>query len=97
VGPRTYRTRPDPFAGEWAEIDGWLTTTPERTAKSMFLELQQHYPERHPAGQLRTLQRRISERRAKALLEFNDGWLAQDAPLGQTVPGTLRLRLESAA
>ena len=36
-GPRTYRTREDPFAGEWDEIHAWLAVEPERTAKSIFL------------------------------------------------------------
>jgi hypothetical protein len=56
LGPRTYRTRKDPFEGEWDEIQSWLASAPERTAKSIFLELQQRYPDRHPNGQLRTLQ-----------------------------------------
>jgi hypothetical protein len=96
-GPRTYRTRPDPFAGEWEEIQSWLARAPERTAKSIFQELQQRYPGRHPAGQLRTLQRRIREQRATALLEFSDGWLAEDTPLGAAPPAsaTLRLRLDT--
>jgi hypothetical protein len=95
-GPRTYRTRPDPFAGEWEEIQSWLADAPERTAKSIFQELQQRYPGRHPAGQLRTLQRRIKEQRAKAILEFIDGWLAEDMPLEPAVATTLRLRLDNA-
>jgi hypothetical protein len=97
LAPRTYRTRKDPFEGEWDEIQSWLASAPERTAKSIFLELQQRYPDRHPKGQLRTLQRRISEQRAKALLEFTDGWLPEDTPVGQAVPGPLRLRVDGAA
>ena len=27
-GPRTYRTRPDPFAGVWADVLSWLQETP---------------------------------------------------------------------
>lgn len=85
-GPRTYRTRPDPFAEEWDEIQSWVARAPERTAKSIFQELQQRDPARHPAGQLRTLQRRIKELRAKAILAFSDGWLAEDTPLGVAAP-----------
>jgi len=95
AGPRTYRTRADPFAGEWDEIQGWLAVAPERTAKSIFLELQRRDPAHHPDGQLRTLQRRIGAWRAKAILEFADGWLDEDTPLGQLGPGTLRARLDS--
>jgi len=94
-GPRTYRTREDPFAGEWDEIHAWLAVEPERTATSIFLALQRRDPARHPDGQLRTLQRRIGEWRAKAILEFDDGWLDEDTSLGQREPGTLRLRSDS--
>src|SRR5439155_1976442 len=57
--PHTWRTRPDPFAADWGEVCGWLAANPERTAKSLFLELQARYPGRHPDGQLRTLQKRV--------------------------------------
>jgi len=95
-GPRTYRTRQDPFADEWDEIQGWLAAAPERTAKSIFLELQQRDPDRHPTGQLRTLQRRIGEQRATAILEFNDGWLDEDTPLGRNAVSMLRLSIDNA-
>ena len=88
-GPRTYRTRPDPFAGEWEEIHGMIATAPERTVTSIFAELQARYPQRHPDAQLRTLQRGIGAWRAKALLTFNDGWLDDDASLGLSAPGAL--------
>jgi hypothetical protein len=94
TGPRTYRTRPDPFAADWEEIQQMVAAAPERTATSILQELQQRYPGRHPDGHLRTLQRRISAWRATALLVFTDGWLAEDAPLGQNVLGTLRLQVE---
>jgi len=68
---------------------------PERTATSIFLALQRRDPARHPDGQLRTLQRRIGEWRAKAILEFDDGWLDEDTTLGQREPGALRLRSDS--
>jgi len=95
AGPRTYRTREDPFAGEWDDIHGWLASEPERTAKSIFLELQRRDPARHPDGQLRTLQRRSGAWRATAILAFDDGWLDEDTPLGQRGPGALRLCSES--
>src|SRR5438445_12316878 len=65
TGPRTWRTRPDPFADVWDDICHWLAAAPERTAKSVFAELQQRSPGRYPAGQLRTLQRRVKEWRAR--------------------------------
>jgi hypothetical protein len=70
--PRTYRTRPDPFAGEWDEIAALLASTPDHTAKSLFMELRQRDPVRHPLGQLRTFQRRVAAWRAQAILEFTD-------------------------
>jgi hypothetical protein len=93
LGPRTYRTRADPFAGEWDEIQRMVAAAPERTVKSIFTELQARAPHRHPDGQLRTLQRGIGAWRAKAFLTFNDGWLDEDAPLGIT-PGSLQAQID---
>jgi hypothetical protein len=59
--PRTWRTHKDPFEGVWPEILLWLQQDPETTAKSLFERLGQKYPGRFPAGQLRTLQRRIRD------------------------------------
>ena len=58
---RDYRTRKDPFEGVWPEILLWLQADPVATAKCLLERLQQVYPDRFPAGQLRTLQRRIRE------------------------------------
>ncbi len=59
--PRTWRTHKDPFESVWPEILLWLQADPESTAKSLLERLQQAYPDKFPEGQLRTLQRRISE------------------------------------
>jgi hypothetical protein len=59
--PRAWRTRKDPFEGVWAEILLWLQEDPEATAKTLFERLEREHPGRFPAGQLRTLQRRIRE------------------------------------
>ena len=77
-GPRTYRTRPDPFAAVLTVISQRLEANPERTAKAIFRDLQAEYPGRYPEVQLRTLQRRIAAWRAQALLTFQDQWLAED-------------------
>jgi len=53
-------TRVDPFSDVWTEIEHWLEAQPERTAKSVFLELQQRYPGQFPHVQLPTLQRRVA-------------------------------------
>ncbi len=93
LGPRTYRTRPDPFAAVREEIHAWLAANPERTAKSILQELQQRYPGRYPDGQLRTLQHRVKEWRARALLEFNDTWLGEELLAGAPLPRPLRATL----
>ncbi len=89
-GPRWWRTRPDPFAGVWDEVEAWLVATPERTAKSIFVELQQRHPEQFPDVQLRTLQRRVQVWRADALLTFDDQWLQENVLVPSVLPLPLR-------
>ena len=60
-GPRTWRTRIDPFEDVWAEILRWLEKEPDITAKMAFDRLQSKGESRFTSGQLRTLQRRIKE------------------------------------
>ena len=88
--PRWWRTRMDPFAEVWAEIEQALEAQPERTAKSIFVELQQRYPGQFPAAQLRTLQRRIARWRATVIVTFDDAWLADEVLLDVAVPRPLR-------
>lgn len=76
--PRNWRTRKDPFADVWNEVCKWLESNPERTAKSLFLELQKYYPDKFPTNQFRTFQRRVQAWRANAILTFNDKWLEED-------------------
>jgi hypothetical protein len=73
--PRWWRSRVDPFAEVWTEIEQCLEANPARTAKSIFVELQQRYPDRYPDVQLRTLQRRIAQWRASVITAFDDQWL----------------------
>jgi len=61
TGNRYWRTREDPFKNVWNDILLWLQHDPDCTAKSLFHRLNEKYPEDFGAGQLRTLQRRISE------------------------------------
>ena len=56
----------------------WLEKHPERTSKSLFEELQYRYPRQYKNGQLRTLQRRVKEWRAKAILSFDYQWLKEE-------------------
>src|SRR5689334_10412273 len=53
----TWRTRPDPFAEVWEEIEQWLRVEPGLQAKTLFEHLQQREPGRFGEGQVRTLQR----------------------------------------
>jgi hypothetical protein len=94
-GQRWWRTRADPFATVWDEVSQWLAATPERTAKSVFVELQQRYPGQFPDVQLRTLQRRVQTWRAQAILAFDDQWLQEEVLLSQVVAPSLRAIHES--
>jgi hypothetical protein len=73
--PRYWRTREDPFREVWTELLLGLQKEPDCTAKVLFQRLNERYPNRFLPGQLRTLQRRISEWRhtmARKLV-FGDG------------------------
>ena len=74
-GPRKWRTRKDPFADVWKQVQLQLDINPSRTAKELFIHLQHRYPGRFPDGQLRTLQRRVQQRRREQLY------------IGQTIEG----------
>jgi hypothetical protein len=65
--PRTWRTRTDPFADVWGQIQLQLKIDPSRTAKELLLDLQQRHPGKYPHGQLRTLQRRVKQHRREQL------------------------------
>ncbi len=59
-GPRTWRTRADPFEQTWPLLQQWLHEQPEANAKELLQRLQQVEPA-VPSNQLRTLQRRVRE------------------------------------
>lgn len=61
---RTYRTREDPFAKDWPALEEMLVDAPELEAKALFEWLCGERPGRYQEGQLRTLQRRLSNWRA---------------------------------
>ncbi len=58
---RTYRTRSDPFAADWDELVQMLQNAPELEAKTLFDWLCERNRGQYPEGQLRTLQRRVSQ------------------------------------
>lgn len=60
----TWRTRKDPFAEVWPDLEEMLNLNPGLEAKTLFDYLQQQYPTRFADGQLRTLQRRLKQWRA---------------------------------
>jgi hypothetical protein len=80
----------DPFAEVWTEIEHSLEANPARTAKSIFVELQQRYPDRYPDVQLRTLQRRIAQWRASVITMFDDQWLQEEVLADAKLPRPLR-------
>jgi transposase len=59
-----WRTRTDPFAEVWQEVELQLERAPGLEAKTVFEELQRQDPGKYEEGQLRTLQRRIKGWRA---------------------------------
>src|SRR3954447_18307341 len=61
---RDWRTRTDPFAEVWEQIQQSLQLNPGLEAKTIFADLQRRFPGRFPNGQLRTLQRRCRQWRA---------------------------------
>jgi transposase InsO family protein len=66
VATRNWRTREDPFAEDWPEIEDLLRETPGLEAKTIFELLSERHPGQHEPGQLRTLQRRIRVWRAQS-------------------------------
>jgi hypothetical protein len=62
--PRTYRTRPDPFAVVWPQIEALLEEAPGLEAVTIFETLGARPDGCFPEGQLRTLQRKIRRWRA---------------------------------
>jgi hypothetical protein len=63
---RSWRTRPDPFAEVWAEIETKLQVNGGLEAKTLFADLQRRFPGRFSDGQLRTLQRHVKSWRAQS-------------------------------
>ena len=61
---RDWRTRPDPFAAVWPQLEEQLRLNPGLEARTLFIDLQRRHPGRFADGQLRTLQRRVKQWRA---------------------------------
>ena len=80
-----WRTRPDPFAEVWPEIEALLEREGGLEAKTVFEELRRRYPGRFRKGQLRTLQRRFRGWRALSGSGAG-GLLRAGASSGRAVP-----------
>ena len=63
--PRTYQTRPNPFAEHWPWVTDQLTRDPALQATTLFALLCDRHPGRFQANQLRTLQRHVATWRAQ--------------------------------
>lgn len=63
--PRDWRTRHDPFEQDWPELRARLADAPELEAGALFEDLVKRKPDAYEPGQVRTLQRRIKQWRAK--------------------------------
>ncbi len=62
--PREYRTRIDPFAGVWDQVQTKLEAEPRLQAKTLFQWLQDSYPGRYPDSTRRTFERRVRKWRS---------------------------------
>jgi len=62
--PRTYRTRPDPFADDWPWVQSLLERDPALQAETLFRELCARRPGVYQSGQVRTFHRRVATWRA---------------------------------
>ncbi len=70
--PRDYRTRIDPFADVWTDVQRRLEAEPRLQAKTLFQWLQETHPGRFPDTTRRTFERRVAR------------WRSVDGP-GKTV------------
>ena len=66
---RTWRTRRDPFAEVWEEIEWELREEPSLEPKEILRRLQLQHPGQFPDHQIRTLQRRVRDWRLQRMKE----------------------------
>lgn len=57
----TWKTRKDPFADVWPEVEQWLNAAPELEAKALFEFLMDEHEGKFVEGQVRTFQRRVRD------------------------------------
>lgn len=66
---RAWRTRPDPFADVWSEIEWELKEEASLQSNEILRRLQLRHPGRFPDHQIRTLQRRVRDWRLQQMKE----------------------------
>jgi hypothetical protein len=71
-----------------------LAERPELTARLILDQLQKQHPGEYPDKQLRTLQRRVKEWRASALIQFDDAWLGEEELADITLRNPLRASVQ---
>jgi hypothetical protein len=81
---RYWRSRIDPFESAWPQLLVWLEADPDQTSHELFDRLRTTYPGVHPEGQLRTLQRRVKDRRAQMVRRLVFG-LQEATTMGKSV------------
>jgi len=79
--PRLWRTRKDPFETVWPEVQTWLESSPDRSAKELLVQLQKESPGVFSDKLLRTLQRRVHQWRGKRARELLIGALDATGPV----------------
>ena len=62
--PRTYRTRKDPFAEVWPQVETLLQNEPALQAKTLFDWVKKQYPGQFESSHRRTFERRVHHWRA---------------------------------
>jgi len=65
--PRDYRTRADPFAEAWPEVQKKLEAEPALKAVTLFGWLQQTHPGQFPDSTRRTFERRVAQWRTRSV------------------------------
>ena len=70
LGPRTWRTRKDPFEAVSEELFSLFCSAPELSTRDLLQRIQKRHSEQdYPDKLLRTLQRRVKEWRAETIIE----------------------------
>jgi hypothetical protein len=87
--PHDWRTRKDPFEGEWEQITSWLLANPALTGIEIFHQLEEVSPGKYRPTQVRTLQRGLSRLREHLLVTFEDQW-GEEVVNGQMPVSELR-------